>query len=237
MKWLKKVAATPLTTIARVVDNLNAQTNDRTNAPSIHAVREAVNNNWLSIYPVGSIYMSVNNVNPSTVFGGTWEQIKDRFLLASGDTYNNGQTGGSATHTPSGTVGAHSLTTNEIPAHTHGYNTASATTDNHTLTVDEMPWHTHGYDHVAFNSESAGAMGLVSLTGGGINDTFLHQKTGGSILTTATGSNGAHNHGITQTAATSGSTGSGAGHDHGFTGTSGNYMPPYLAVNVWVRTA
>lgn len=237
MKWIKKVATTPIDAVAKVIDTLQTQTNERLNAPSIRAVRDGLADKWQDIYPIGSIYMSVNDTNPSLVFGGTWQQIKDRFLLASGDTYDNGQTGGSATHTPSGTVGAHSLTTNEIPAHTHGYNTASATTDNHTLTVDEMPWHTHGYDYVTFNSESAGAMGLVSLTGGGTNDAFLHQITGGSILTTATGSNGAHNHGITQTAATSGSTGSGAGHDHGFTGTSGNYMPPYLTVNVWVRTA
>ena len=34
------------------------------------------------IYPVGSIYMSVSNTSPETLFGGTWEQIKDRFLLA-----------------------------------------------------------------------------------------------------------------------------------------------------------
>ena len=38
MKWLKKVAATPLTTIARVVDSLQTQTNERTNAPIIRAV-------------------------------------------------------------------------------------------------------------------------------------------------------------------------------------------------------
>lgn len=48
------------------------------------------------IYPVGSIYMSVNSVNPSTLFGGTWEQIEDTFLLASGTNYANGTTGGSA---------------------------------------------------------------------------------------------------------------------------------------------
>ena len=49
------------------------------------------------IYPVGSIYMSVNNTNPSNLFGGTWTQLKDRFLLGAGSTYTNGSTGGSAT--------------------------------------------------------------------------------------------------------------------------------------------
>lgn len=53
------------------------------------------------VYPVGSIYMSVNNVSPATFIGGTWEQIKDRFLLSAGDTYLAGDTGGSATHSHS----------------------------------------------------------------------------------------------------------------------------------------
>lgn len=48
------------------------------------------------VYPVGSIYMSVNATDPGTLFGGTWQQIKDRFLLACGDTYANGATGGEA---------------------------------------------------------------------------------------------------------------------------------------------
>ena len=51
-----------------------------------------------NLYPVGSIYMSVNSTNPSNYFGGTWEQIKDRFLLACGSAYSNGSIGGSATH-------------------------------------------------------------------------------------------------------------------------------------------
>ena len=45
-------------------------------------------------YPVGSIYMSVNSTSPADLFGGTWEQIKDTFLLAAGDTYSAGSTGG-----------------------------------------------------------------------------------------------------------------------------------------------
>ena len=48
-------------------------------------------------YPVGSIYLSVNSTNPGTIFGGSWEQIKDRFLLACGSTYSNGSTGGEST--------------------------------------------------------------------------------------------------------------------------------------------
>lgn len=46
------------------------------------------------IYPIGSIYMSVNSTNPSNYFGGTWEQLKDRFLLGAGDIYVNGDIGG-----------------------------------------------------------------------------------------------------------------------------------------------
>jgi microcystin-dependent protein len=73
------------------------------------------------IYPVGSIYMSVNNVNPATLFGGEWEQIKDKFLLSSGDVYTNGVTGGSAdavvvSHTHSQTNHTHGM------AHTHSHN-------------------------------------------------------------------------------------------------------------------
>lgn len=50
------------------------------------------------IYPVGSIYMSVNNVSPATLFGGTWEQIEDKFILAAGSTHNAGETGGAESY-------------------------------------------------------------------------------------------------------------------------------------------
>ena len=69
-------------------------------------------------YPVGSIYMAVNNINPGTIFGGTWEQIKDRFLLCAGSSYSAGSTGGSKTHTH--TTGNCTLTQEQIPAHSHG---------------------------------------------------------------------------------------------------------------------
>ena len=61
------------------------------------------------IYPVGSIYMNVNKVDPSEIFGGTWQRIQGRFLLcATGD--NGGATGGESEHT---------LTADELPQHSH----------------------------------------------------------------------------------------------------------------------
>lgn len=65
-----------------------------------------------SPYNVGDIYITTNSTSPASVFGGTWEQIKDRFLLAAGTSYTAGKTGGSATHT---------LTVNELPSHYHDF--------------------------------------------------------------------------------------------------------------------
>lgn len=69
----------------------------------------------LALYPVGAVYISVNSTSPASLFGGTWEQIKGRFLLAYGDNgdgwnYSLGSTGGEPTH---------KLTVNEMPSHTH----------------------------------------------------------------------------------------------------------------------
>lgn len=88
-----------------------------------------VNNNTILnlIYPVGSIYMSVSNVNPTDLFGGSWEQIKDRFLLACGDTYQNASTGGSATVT---------LTVAQMPVHTHAISSSGG--HSHTAKFKEM---------------------------------------------------------------------------------------------------
>lgn len=48
----------------------------------------------LEIFPVGSIYTSINSTNPATLFGGTWEQIQGRFLLSASSSYAAGDTGG-----------------------------------------------------------------------------------------------------------------------------------------------
>lgn len=50
------------------------------------------------IYPVGSLYLSVNSADPATLFGGTWERITDRFLLCAGERFAALSSGGAATH-------------------------------------------------------------------------------------------------------------------------------------------
>ena len=63
-----------------------------------------------NVYPVGSIYLSVNSTNPKNLFGGTWEQIQGKFLFGMNSNYPAGSTGGEITH---------KLTQAEMPKHNH----------------------------------------------------------------------------------------------------------------------
>ncbi len=72
---------------------------------------------WL---PVGSLYWNENDISAdiSKYFVGTWQRVKDVFILAAGDTYTAKTSGGEATHT---------LTVNETPSHTHTRGTMNIT--------------------------------------------------------------------------------------------------------------
>ena len=37
------------------------------------------------IYPIGSVYMSLNNVNPSAMFGGSWQELTGSYIKLGGD--------------------------------------------------------------------------------------------------------------------------------------------------------
>lgn len=68
-----------------------------------------------NIYPIGSIFLTTTDTNPSTYFGGTWEQIKGGFLYGCVNSIdNNLQTGNGA-----GTFDT-TLTVNQMPSHSHG---------------------------------------------------------------------------------------------------------------------
>lgn len=63
--------------------------------------------------PIGSIYLTVSNDNPSTYFGGTWEKMSGGYLYACVNSIGNSSYTGSSTQ-------PHTLTIEQIPAHSHG---------------------------------------------------------------------------------------------------------------------
>ena len=111
-----------------VVNNLS--TYDWNNAPSIGAVRNYFESGsvvqsqkeWLkdlileTTHPIGSLEINTSGINPSEYLGGGWESFGSGRTLVGVDSSDSDfdtaeETGGEKTHT---------LTTNEIPAHTHG---------------------------------------------------------------------------------------------------------------------
>lgn len=191
------------------------------------------------IRPVGSLYWSDKNTNPSTIYPGTtWIQITDTWIVAAGSTYTAGSSYGAASHTH--TSAAH---THTVAGHTH-------TTGNHTLTVAEMPSHTHSQNahyHAGLSYGSPDGGGntcVVSTTYNGtgcIELGWSRSSTGqpydnvytkySTATNNNTGGGQAHNHGNTgSTSLTTNST------TPGNTGSSSN-IPPSVAMYCWKRTA
>jgi len=102
------------------IDDLQNQINENKN--SIQNNTSSINNlneksSFLDAYPVGSVYISTSNVNPSTI-GGTWESFGTGRTLVGVDASQTEfatveKTGGEKTHT---------LTIDEMPSHSHVFN-------------------------------------------------------------------------------------------------------------------
>lgn len=119
-------------------------------------------------YPVGSIYLSVVNTNPSTWFGGTWELVAKGRTLVGVDTNDTDfntvkKTGGSKTVT---------LTVNQIPAHNHSMQMAGTRLDANGDSLFRMQ------TGVGSNGGSFWNLGLAR-TGNGSHDGGI-TNTGGS---------------------------------------------------------
>lgn len=203
------------------------------------------------IYPVGSIYMSVNNVNPSTFLGGTWEawgsgQVPVGVNPNDSDFSTAEKTGGSKSVTPSGTVGGHTLTTNEMPSHGHSISIPASGA----CTTDSQGNHQHKTNAtfvdnaVRLSSEHNTVMGWVSGWGYKSNaNRGLNSKTDVSLsiyvpqLSMST--NGLHSHNVPNHAhsVTQYNAGGNGSHDHSFTGNAQSNVQPYITCYMWKRTA
>lgn len=89
MKYLGSVTNAKDIATKEYVDNAVAQSGGGGGGVTLETVIDA-------LYPVGAIFMSTVSTDPGTYLGGTWERVKDKFLLAAGDTYAAGAEGGSA---------------------------------------------------------------------------------------------------------------------------------------------
>lgn len=124
------------------------------------------------IYPVGSIYMGVNNVNPGTFFGGTWVQWGAGKAVMGVNTsdadFNSAEkTGGAKNHT---------LSVAELPSHNHTFSGSSGSAGAHT----------HGLKYTGSETAKGTGHGWIN------ND-------GASTLSSSVKSAGAHTHSISGT--------------------------------------
>ena len=119
------------------------------NTDAINTLRSSVFN---MVYPVGSIYISVNATNPSSMFGGTWEQISGRFLVGTGYNKANstnyfGPQDANAINIPAGEMGGeawHTLSINQMPGHRHSLlKEAAYSEDNHTAGMSRATPNAH----------------------------------------------------------------------------------------------
>lgn len=179
------------------------------------------------IYPVGSIYMSLNNNNPAYFLGGTWERLYNTFLFAASENYEAGSTGGEKEHI---------LTATEMPKHNHTYNAAPSSTKGYVLKIDDIPSHNHiVWSSNQWSNNAVGlwhdkkAYGLAGVDSSGGSRWWGSTESGdGNELIGYTGKNGSHSHGITLSPTFTTDTGNNGAH---------NNMPPYLAVYMWKRTS
>lgn len=121
------------------------------------------------IYPVGSLYWSSRNVNPSTWLGGTWEQIKDKFVLAAGDIYTNGDEGGNAEVT---------LTVDNLPSHTHTITRAKANHNHNTTIIEPCSYNEGDYDWGFFTASQGGFRAREAYTGEYAPPDYESEQTG-----------------------------------------------------------
>ena len=189
------------------------------------------------IYPIGSIYMSVNNVSPASFLGGTWAVLQDRFLIGAGSIYEVNATGGASSHTH--TTGGHTLTVSEIPSHTHG----SAGKHSHSrgsmnITGKRRVWYGGADSNSSAGHRSAEYGG--AFYGDATNNMPTSTNASNWYESPGTGfrfdaSRKWEGNTSEHTGHTHSSVGGNGSHSHGNTGSTSN-IPPYLAVYMWKRT-
>lgn len=103
-------------------------------------------------YPIGFIFITLGETSPASIYGGTWELLKDKFLIGAGNKYSLGSTGGEETHI---------LLESEMPKHRHSFGT------NNGFTWFAILESLDGSPHATWDTSSGNlTSGALSETGG-----------------------------------------------------------------------
>lgn len=184
------------------------------------------------MYPVGSIYTSINSANPSTYFGGAWQRFGQGQVLVG----VNESDPDFATAQKTGGEKEHVLTVDEMPSHTHVQNAHT-----HDATAASAGDHTHDATAASAGAHNhdIGSRDTYNLTGNGYAAVGNGIENVGNYTTSTEGAHthtltvedaGAHTHTLTVDNATPTNQNTGGGDGH-------NNLQPYITVYMWLRTA
>lgn len=204
------------------IANANTKITNLENKTTVKAIIDVV-------YPIGSVYISKESVNPGTLWPGTtWtREAEGRCIIGVGTGYTTaGETGGSSTVT---------LAITQIPSHTHTFTGAPMGAHNHTQNPHNHIQDAHSHRGATTNADVIwnGQSGYANTNGAwSTGYQFANNASGGY---TNAAQPGIHNTTATNNAASAG-TPSGTNSSTGGGG-SHNNMQPYIVMYIWRRTA
>lgn len=253
------ISALAVKTVQTETDIRNLTTSMQANVATLQNRVTELEESVQKSHPIGSLYISVSNENPASIFGGRWERIQDTFLMAAGNSYPAGTAGGSnsvtlnANQIPSlnitGTTAAKSGVASSSAGSYSGTVTSKGTYTGDTYTTNSTGEHTHGFG-VELMGYNTGSTFCFQPDSAGISNLWMASSY---TTVTKTGAAGSHKHNVkipSQTITSSGNI-SIEGHTHklnipalSLTGKytnnaiqSLNVTNKYLSVYVWKRVA
>lgn len=202
--------------------------NDLINIPTSD---ELIEKFLIKAYPVGSIYLSINNVNPSDLFGGEWIEWGSGRVPVGVDTsdanFNAVEKTGGATSVK--------LTENEMPYHNHSVGAHAHGLNSHTHSFSGTTGSNGVHSHYLYScgDDAANLSGINPSDKGYV---YRYKNQNGAY----THDSGAHTH--MYSGETGGSRGTTENSSSFNTGTAGSgnahtNLQPYITCYMWKRVA
>lgn len=168
------------------------------------------------IYPIGSLYWSSSSINPAELFGGTWTQIKDKFVWAKGDNDTVNTTGGEKTHT---------LIAAEMPSHSHTF------TPTGTITGSKN----YKFSIRRFSEDASSERVIDTVSGGNVSVTTIGSSGSGNRVQRIMNTDANYSE-VSWSSPSHSFSGSQGTTETAGSGTAHNNMPPYIVKYCWERT-